>query len=74
MNIQEMRQLTLDDLKAQRVDLRTEYFNLKFRLTTQPLDNPLHIRRVRRDIARVETLIREKATPATHGQTPPGEG
>jgi large subunit ribosomal protein L29 len=41
-------------------ELLEEQFGLKFRLTTQPLDDPLRIRKVRREIARVKTLIREK--------------
>ncbi len=60
MKIAEMRQMTLDELKAKLDELVEEQFNLKFRLTTQPLDDPLRIRKVRRDIARMKTLIREK--------------
>jgi large subunit ribosomal protein L29 len=60
MKIQEMRQMTLDDLRVKLKELSQESFNLKFRLATQPLDDPLTIRRIRRDIARVKTLIREK--------------
>jgi large subunit ribosomal protein L29 len=60
MKIQEMRQMTLDELRAKLVQLEEERFNLRFRLTTQPLDDPLRIRKVRREMARVKTLIREK--------------
>lgn len=60
MKISEMRQMTLDELNVKLEELDEEQFNLKFRLTTQPLDDPLRIRKVRRDIARVKTLIREK--------------
>ena len=60
MKISEMRDKTLDELKFDLEQLLEEQFNLKFRLTTQPLDDPLRIRKVRRDIARVKTLIREK--------------
>ncbi len=68
MKIAEMRLMTLDELEAKLDELMEEQFNLKFRLTTQPLDDPLRIRKVRRDIARAKTLIREKASAAT-GQT-----
>lgn len=60
MRIQEMRQLTLNDLKARVTETSEEIFKLKFRLVTQPLDNPLQLRRARRDVARLKTLIREK--------------
>jgi large subunit ribosomal protein L29 len=60
MKIQEMRSMTLDELRVKLVQLDEEQFNLRFRLTTQPLDDPLRIRKVRREVARVKTLIREK--------------
>ena len=60
MKIQEMRSMTIDELRAKLVELEEERFNLRFRLTTQPLDDPLRIRKVRREMARVKTLIREK--------------
>ncbi len=52
--------MTLDELRVKLVQLDEEQFNLRFRLTTQPLDDPLRIRKVRREVARVKTLIREK--------------
>ena len=64
MKISELRDKTLDELKEELEQLTEEQFNLKFRLTTQPLDDPLRIRKVRRDIARVKTLIREKEAEA----------
>ena len=60
MKIEDMRAMTVDELRSRLNDLVEEQFNLKFRLATEPLDDPLLIRRVRRDIARVKTLIREK--------------
>ena len=60
MKIEEMRSMSLDDLRAKLVQLDEEQFNLRFRLTTQPLPDPLRIRKVRREIARVKSLIREK--------------
>jgi len=60
MKITEMRSMTLEELEARHDELLEEQFGLKFRLTTQPLDDPLRIRKVRREIARVKTLIREK--------------
>ena len=64
MKIQDMRQMTLEDLQVKLRELTEEQFNLKFRLATQPLDDPLRLRKVRRDIARLRTLIREKQVVA----------
>ncbi|MBC7343425.1 MAG: 50S ribosomal protein L29 [Clostridia bacterium] len=41
-------------------DLKEELFNLRFQMATGQLDNPLRIREVRRDIARVKTVLRER--------------
>jgi large subunit ribosomal protein L29 len=65
MKIQELRQLNLDDLKVRLAQSSEEIFKLKFRLVTQPLDDPLRIRRIRRDIARIKTLIRERELAGT---------
>ncbi|GJM44020.1 MAG: 50S ribosomal protein L29 [Gemmatimonadota bacterium] len=56
--------MTLDELRTKLDELSEDQFNLKFRLQTQPLDDPLRIRKVRRDIARVKTLIQEKQSEA----------
>jgi len=64
MKINEMRAMTLDELRIKLEELTEDQFNLKFRLQTQPLDDPLRIRKVRRDIARVKTLIHEKESEA----------
>jgi large subunit ribosomal protein L29 len=64
MKIQELRAMTLDELRTKLEELGEERFKLKFRLATEPLDDPLVIRRVRRNIARIKTLIREKQAGA----------
>lgn len=64
MKIDQLRAMTLDELKARLEQLLEDQFNLRFRLQTQPLDDPLRIRKVRKDIARVKTLIREKESAA----------
>jgi large subunit ribosomal protein L29 len=60
MKIEELRAMTLEELRSRLDELTEEQFKLKFRLATEPLDDPLMIRKVRREIARVKTLIREK--------------
>ena len=64
MKIDEMRQMSVEELQAKLKELGEEQFNLRFRLTTEPLDDPLRIRKVRREMARIKTLIREKELAA----------
>jgi large subunit ribosomal protein L29 len=62
MKAEKYRELTREELERIARDLREELFNLKFRVSTQKLDNPLRIRLVRRDLARVFTILREDET------------
>ncbi len=55
----ELRNHTLDELQVRLRTLREEQFNLRFRNSVQQLDNALKLREIRRDIARVETVLRE---------------
>ncbi len=57
-----VRTLTLDELKQKEQELRRELFNLKFRLATGEVENPMRVRAVKRDIARVLTVMTEKAS------------
>jgi large subunit ribosomal protein L29 len=54
------REMGVDELRDKEENLRHELFNLRFQLTTQQLENPMRIRVVRRDIARIKTVIKEK--------------
>jgi large subunit ribosomal protein L29 len=56
----EFMALTIDELKKKEQDLRKELFNLKFQQATGEIENPLRINTVKRDIARVLTVITEK--------------
>ncbi len=58
--ITELRSLTVDELKEEESKLRKELFNLRFQKSTGEIENPLRIRHVKNDIARVLTLITEK--------------
>ncbi len=49
--------MSVDDLKAKLKDLKTELFNLRFQHATNQLENPMSIRAVKKDIARVLTAI-----------------
>ena len=60
MKAKEIRQMTDKELDTQLLDLKNELFNLRFQLATGQLDNPMRIKAVRKDIARVKTIIRER--------------
>jgi len=57
----ELRALTVDELRQEEKNLRKELFNLRFQKTTGEIENPLRIRHVRKDIARLLTIITEKS-------------
>ena len=59
MKTHELRSMNRIELEEHARELRQELFNLRFRRTTQQLDNPLRIRTARKDLARALTLIRE---------------
>jgi large subunit ribosomal protein L29 len=54
-----LRNHSVPELEAKLKQLREEAFNLRFRNSMAQLDNPLRIREVRRDIARIETVLTE---------------
>ena len=60
MKINEIRELSVEELNAKLKELKTELFNLRFQLAINQLENPNRIPEVRHDIARVMTLLREK--------------
>jgi large subunit ribosomal protein L29 len=60
MKASELRDLNGEELVAKIAALKEELFNLRFQLATNNLKNPARIREVRRDIARVKTVIRER--------------
>lgn len=59
MKPEKYREMTREELETVARQLHEEIFNLKFRVSTQKLDNPLRIRLLRRDLARVLTILRE---------------
>ena len=60
MKSAEIRELSMAELNQKLADLKTELFNLRFQHAINQLDNPLRLQAVRKDIARVKTVIREK--------------
>ena len=61
MKAKELREMTEVELNKKLADLKQELFNLRFQHATNQLDNPQKLADVNRDIARVKTIIREKA-------------
>ena len=62
--LEELKTLTVADLQAQLVDAKKELFNLRFQNATNQLDNTARIKEVRKNIARIQTVITEKASVA----------
>ena len=59
MNVKEIRELNLTELNDKLAKLKEELFNLRFQLAINQLENPMRIVAVKKDIARVKTIIRE---------------
>lgn len=60
MKASELVNKSKEELEVEVKELKSELFKLRFQLATNQLDNPLKIREVKRDIARVKTLIKQK--------------
>ncbi|WP_026477647.1 50S ribosomal protein L29 [Alkaliphilus transvaalensis] len=60
MKANSLRDMTDVELDQKLIDLKGELFNLRFQLATGQLENPLRIRSVRRDIAKIKTIVRER--------------
>ena len=58
--LEELKTQSVADLKAQLVDAKKELFNLRFQNATNQLDNTSRIKEVRKNIARIQTIITEK--------------
>lgn len=63
----ELRQLSDQDLEKRLRELKEELFNLRFQKVTGQLENPARIREVRREIARVKTIQRERELARQRG-------
>jgi large subunit ribosomal protein L29 len=60
MKANEIREMSVENLKTRLEELVTERFNLRFRSATESIENPMRFRAIRRDIARLQTILREK--------------
>jgi large subunit ribosomal protein L29 len=61
MNATDLRELSLDELTAKLAELKEERFRLRFRSATESIDNPMQFRTLRRNIARILTVLRARA-------------
>jgi large subunit ribosomal protein L29 len=61
MDATDLRELSLDELTAKLAELKEERFRLRFRSATESIDNPMQFRTLRRDIARILTVLRARA-------------
>jgi large subunit ribosomal protein L29 len=61
MKVAELRNLSVDELHARQRELTDEIFHLRLRRATAQLTNPMKLRESRRALARVKTLLRERA-------------
>ena len=64
MKANEIREMSVDDVRSKLEELVTERFNLRFRSATESIENPLRFRAIRRDIARIKTALRMRAGQA----------
>ncbi len=60
MRADEIRELSVEEIRSRVAELERERFNLRFRAATQPLEDPLRLRWIRKDIARLKTILRER--------------
>jgi large subunit ribosomal protein L29 len=65
MRAEEIRELSDADTRARIAELEEERFRLKFRSATETLEDPLRLRTIRRDIARLKTIQRERELAAS---------
>ena len=60
MKAAELRESMMEELERKEQDLRRELFNLRFQQATGEIENPMRIRAIKKDLARVLTVVREK--------------
>jgi large subunit ribosomal protein L29 len=59
LDVKELRDMTVDELAEKEKQLVQELFNLRFQFGTGRLENPMRIRKTKRDIARVKTILQQ---------------
>jgi large subunit ribosomal protein L29 len=67
MEAKELRSMTTEDLTQKLTELREEIGQLRLKRATSRLENPMKLRQTKRDLARVETILREKTSHGAKG-------
>jgi len=67
MTTKELREKTVAELEAKVAELKEELFNLRFQLAVNQLENPMRIPAVKKDIARIKTIMREREIASQNG-------
>jgi len=67
MEAKELREMSAEDLVQKRTSLREEIGNLKLKRATGRLENPMKLKETKRDLARVETVLRQKTPGVQRG-------
>lgn len=69
MKPNELREMSLENLGNRLAELTEEQFRLRFRSATESIENPMRFRAIRREIARIQTILKEKS-PAASRESP----
>jgi large subunit ribosomal protein L29 len=61
----ELREMSQENLESRLAELTEERFRLRFRSATESIENPMRVRAIRREIARIQTILKEKTSVAS---------
>jgi large subunit ribosomal protein L29 len=64
MKARQLHEMSTDELKAKLAEFTEERFRLRFRSATEAIENPMRFRHLRKDIARIQTILRERELKA----------
>ena len=62
----ELREMSQENLESRLAELTEERFRLRFRSATESIENPMRFRAIRREIARIQTILKEKSSVLSH--------
>ncbi len=68
MKANKIRDLSVNELEQKLVELKGELFNLRFQMATGQLENPIRVRDVKKSIARIKTILRERELKAAEAK------
>ena len=72
MKNSKLKDMSSPELEKELSELKSELFKLRFSLATNGLDNPLKVREVKKDIARIKTILRQRELNNNKGEIPNG--